>query len=138
MKTSVGILLTGALLVAPIPLSFEAVGEEQKAAAGQESEWEFNGDVEVGGRAFIKRPPSGYGFGSTGVPLTAKQTDSRAKFEEYGEIKPGLFLDHAYLGLAKKDGTYTTDLWITNPGFNNQNYLLQMSRPGNSSFFMRG
>jgi MtrB/PioB family decaheme-associated outer membrane protein len=129
MKTSVGILVTGALLIVPAALSSRAVGQEQNSGFVF-PDWEFHGEVEAGWRAFIEGPPSGYGFGPTGVPLTAKQTDSRAKFEEYGAVEPGFYLEKLYFGGKAKDSSFGFDFWAKDVGNNNQNYLLELSRPG--------
>lgn len=93
--------------------------------------WYFFGDLEFGGRAFIERPPSG--FGRAPPPdnwLTPRTSTSRAKFEEYGEIPPGLFLDYLHAGAGTKDGVYLFDVWAQNAGYNNQSYYLNFSKIG--------
>jgi MtrB/PioB family decaheme-associated outer membrane protein len=96
-----------------------------------ESGWEYRGEIEAGGRFFIDRPPSG--FGRAPAPdnwLTPRTSESRAKLEEYGAIKPGLFLDYVNLGFATKDGRYDIDFWAQNAGQNNQFYSLDIAKIG--------
>ena len=83
-----------------------------KAPAADVVGWYFFGDIEVGGRAFIQRPPTG--FGRAPPPdnwLTPRTSESRAKFEEYGELRRGFFLDHLHLGAGTKNGVYAIDVW---------------------------
>jgi MtrB/PioB family decaheme-associated outer membrane protein len=94
-----------------------------KAAPADVVGWYFFGDVEVGGRALIQDPPSG--FGRAPAPdnwLTPRTTESRAKFEEYGEIRPGFFIDHLYIGGGSKDGIYRFDVWTQNAGYNDASF----------------
>lgn len=133
-KTRRAILLSGTLLIAAIPLcgalaqTTPPVGPN---ATGVESGWEYYGEIEAGGRILIDGPPSGFGR----VPgpvywLTPQTTQSRAKFEEFGEIKSGFFIDYLNLGAASKDGRYTVDFWAENIGRNNQFYSLDLAKVG--------
>lgn len=111
---SVAIASTGALAADAL------VVKEPAAEAG----WYYNGGFEVGARWFIERPPSG--FGRAPAPdnwLTPRTTDSIAKFEEYGEIPRGLYLDWFQLQSGSNDGRYVVNIWGQNVGRNNQEYL---------------
>jgi MtrB/PioB family decaheme-associated outer membrane protein len=153
-------LLMGAALIAMVPFEAQAVAQEQDVAEAQDGteaqngtevvptadvdetleeeavveapigEHEFFGDIVMGWRAFIDRPPSGFGFGPDGVPLTAKQTQSRAKFEQFGEVPEGVFLEHLHLGAATADGSLVADFRASHVGYNNQNYVAQLYQPG--------
>lgn len=125
MKARSGVLAASALLIAALPLSSKAVAQSQYT-------WgEFHGEVEVGGRVFIQRPPTG--FGRAPAPdnwLTPRTSESRAKFEEYGAIKPGLYVDTLRIWSLTKDGLYGFDFGAENIGFNNQSYYLDLSKAG--------
>ena len=92
--------------------------------------WYFYGDVEVGGRAYIQKPPTGFG---RALPpdnwLTPRTTESIAKFWEYGEIPQGLFVDHIWVGVGTRDGLYSVDVFAKDVGYNNQSYYVTME-PG--------
>ncbi len=128
------ILSAGLAMAALTAVSFPATAADQivKApAAVVESGWYFHGEVEAGWRTFIDRPPTG--FGRAPAPdnwLTPRTSDSRAKFEEYGAIKPGPFLDTLHLWGGSKDGLYGIDFWAKNIGYNNQSYYLDLSKAG--------
>jgi MtrB/PioB family decaheme-associated outer membrane protein len=119
-------------------------------AAPQAADWYYYGALETGGRFVIDRPPSGFGTTSassnglcpvptvTGVAttcfLTPAQTQSRAKFEEYGDVLSSPFLDWINLQAGTRDGRFSLDVWARNVGLNNQNYNLTLSRPGQDYF----
>ena len=93
-------------------------------AVPAEPGWYFNGGMEVGARFFIERPPSG--FGRAPPPdnwLTPRTTDSIAKFEEYGAVPRGVYLDWLRLQSGSNDGQYVVNFWARNIGRNNQEYL---------------
>ncbi len=92
--------------------------------------WYFTGEIEAGGRAFIERPPSGFGYNSSGNFLLPTQTDSRAKFEQYGKVPPGLFLDWFYLEAGSKDGRYNVDVWGKDVGVNAQSFGFDFAQNG--------
>jgi MtrB/PioB family decaheme-associated outer membrane protein len=92
--------------------------------------WYFNGELEAGVRAFIQRPPSGFGYNANGRFLLPTQTDSRAKFEEYGKIPPGVFLDWIYLDAGSKDGRYRFNFVGKDVGYNAQKYEFNFSEAG--------
>ena len=149
------LLLVGTIALATVPFS-EALAAEwdippQTAPAPTDSvlliakEWYYYGGLEAGSRVVFDRPPSGFGttlassggncsVGDTSVVttcfLTASQTESRAKFEEYGRIASGAFLDWVNLQAGTKDGRYAFDFWGRSVGLNNQSYTLDVSNPG--------
>jgi MtrB/PioB family decaheme-associated outer membrane protein len=108
-------------------------------------EWYFHGGLEAGARFVFDRPPSGFGYtpmsaggdctvgGASVVTtcfLTASQTQSRAKFEEYGKVPNAPFLDWINLQAGTYDGRYALDFWGRSVGLNNQSYTLDVSNPG--------
>ena len=112
-------------------------------------DWYYFGGLEAGWRTVFDRPPSGFGTTSassggtcavggasvvTTCFLTASQTQSRAKFEEYGNIPNGPFLDWINLQTGTKNGTFAFDFWGRSVGLNNQSYSLDVSRPGEQYF----
>ena len=93
--------------------------------------WWNEGYLEVGGRIFIERPPSGFGRAPPPANwLTPRTTDSRAKFEEYGEVPPGPLIDEVWIRALSNDGLYGVSFWARNIGLNNQTYYLNLSKAG--------
>ncbi|MBI3079184.1 MAG: MtrB/PioB family decaheme-associated outer membrane protein [Deltaproteobacteria bacterium] len=78
----------------------------------------LSSETEVGGRVFIDRP--------------AKR--DRGKFEEYGDVPGGIFLENLRLGLDSKDDRYSLEIRARNAGVNNQNFQLRSSRIGRYAF----
>jgi len=118
-------LLFGALLIATVAPSAALAADSEDAG------WDSGGGIEAGGRIFIDRPPSG--FGRAPPPdnwLTPRTSESRAKFEEYGEIRPGLFVDTLNYWAMSKNGLYAVDFWAKDIGFNNQSYTFDWSKAG--------
>jgi MtrB/PioB family decaheme-associated outer membrane protein len=160
LETRRKVLLAGTILVATAAASaaFAAdmplVAKSVPEAVG----WYFYGGFEAGGRFVFDQPPSGFGFtsasggnppncvvgttGTVGTPpnthtetitkcfLTASQTNSRAKFEEYGKIPTAPFLDWINLQAGTLDGKYAVDFWGRSVGLNNQSYYLDASQIG--------
>lgn len=141
------ILLAGAMLVIAVPpRAFAADQDVFTKAPPAPTGWYFNGGLEAGGRYVFNRPPSGFGdtnvsggggctvaAGPPGVTrcfLTPSQVDSRAKFEEYGAIRSGLFLDYGNVSFGTLDGRYAFDLWLRNVGNNNQSYTFDAAKIG--------
>jgi MtrB/PioB family decaheme-associated outer membrane protein len=91
--------------------------------------WWYEGYLDVGYRVFIERPPSGFGRAPPPANwLTPRTTDSRAKFEEYGEVPPGPFVDTVWMRALSNDGLYGVAFWARNIGYNNQAYYLDLSK----------
>ena len=126
------ILLTGVMLAAVKASAALAADATVAVRAPPEVvSWYFYGDVEVGGRAYIEKPPTG--FGRAPPPnnwLTPKTSESIAKFWEYGEIPAGFFVDHIWLGTGTKDGLYSIDVWAQDVGYNNQSYYATLMKVG--------
>ncbi len=102
-----------------------------KAPPAAETGWYYYGELDAGLLGYIQKPPSGFGYGGPyGSFLLPTQTNSIAKFEEYGKIPAGLFLDWFYLGAGSKDGKYSFDAWGRNVGYNNQSYGLDFAQNG--------
>jgi len=135
LKRRRSILLLGTVLIAGFPLSgafaAETAAPAVSAAVPEWPQWYFYGGLEAGDRIFGERPPSG--FGRSGPPdnwLTPLTTQSRAKFEEYGQVRPGAFLDWINLQAGTTDGRYAYDFWGRSIGINNQSYTLDASELG--------
>jgi MtrB/PioB family decaheme-associated outer membrane protein len=119
------LLLSSAMLIAIAALSGARAGDSEDAG------WVSGGSIEAGGRIFIDRPPTG--FGKVPPPdnwLTPRTSESRANFEEYGEIPPGLFIDTFNYWAMSKNGLYAIDFWAKDIGFNNQSYSFDWSKAG--------
>lgn len=132
LKAQTAILLSGAMaiVVGASSAAWAADASPILKAPAPEQGWYAEGELEAGARAFIQRPGSGFGYGAGGNFLLPKQTDSRAKFEEYGRIPPGLFLDWIYLNAGSKDGRYSFNAWGKNVGVNSQSYGLDLAQNG--------
>uniref|UniRef100_Q07TE6 Putative outer membrane protein n=1 Tax=Rhodopseudomonas palustris (strain BisA53) TaxID=316055 RepID=Q07TE6_RHOP5 len=88
----------------------------------------FSGEFEVGGRAFIKRPPK------SAFPWLDGNRNNRSKFEEYGEVPPGFFAEYLRLTTQTNDGMYWHELRADNIGYNNQRYIFDYSKAGEHYF----
>ena len=135
LKKRRSILLVGTILIAAVPISGAFAAEQAapavSAPAPEWPKWYFYGGLEAGDRFFGERP--GSGFGRAPPPanwLTPVTTQSRAKFEEYGEVRPGAFLDWINLQAGTTDGRYAYDFWGRSVGLNNQSYSLDASELG--------
>ncbi len=133
LKKRRSILLLGTILVAAVPFSGAFAAEKPVAAAAvpEWPQWYFYGGLETGDRFFGDRP--GSGFGKAPPPanwLTPVTAQSRAKFEEYGQVLPGAFLDWINLQAGTTDGRYAYDFWGRSVGINNQSYTLDASELG--------
>ncbi len=115
MKQSAKLLLSNALLIAPWLLLAPVAAAQE--APEQTGETRFGGEVSLGLRAFSDRP------GPT----------ERAKFEQYGEMPPGLFIDEAHLFTEANHGPLW-ELWASDVGLNNQHYLMRFFDPGDYYF----
>ncbi|HEX9072983.1 MAG TPA: MtrB/PioB family decaheme-associated outer membrane protein [Pseudolabrys sp.] len=131
LKSRTTLLLAGAMaIVAGSSSGVWAADVNVSPISPPPEGWYFNGELEAGVRAFIQRPPSGFGRNSSGNFLLPTQTDSRAKFQEYGEIRPGLFLDWIYLNVGSNDGRYRFNFLGTDVGYNAQRYEFDFSEAG--------
>ena len=95
-----------------------------------EQGWYFNGGFEAGGRWYAERPGTGFGYDPSGAFLLPTQTESRAKYEEYGKVPPGVFLDWINLDFGSNDGRYRFNFWGDDVGYNAQSYTLDFSEAG--------
>ncbi len=130
-------LLAGTMLAAMAPVSPTLAADVPVVVAPAEPVgWYFWGGMEAGGRIVLQQPPSGFGRAPPPINwLTQKTTDSRAKFEEYGDIPSGVFLDWINLNGGTFDGRFAYDLWARNVGLNNQSYSIDVARPGEQYFW---
>lgn len=108
IRFSWGVFLMTALLL--LPAAGFAETEEERVR--------LSGEVEVGGRVFIDRPSE----------------EDRGKFEEYGEVPAGPFLENLYLRVDRADDRYFLELKAREIGEEDQNFLLRSVRPGRSLF----
>lgn len=83
--------------------------------------WWSEGTIESGGRFFLNNP-SRNGSNYLGQ-------NSLAKYYEYTDIKPGAFLG-GYMRAGSKDGTYGAGFWADNAGYNDQRFMLDVSKLG--------
>ena len=81
------------------------------------------GGIEAGGRFYLDSRPS--------------QKD-RAKFEEYRDMSPGLFLLGANLRLSRPDESLFGEFGGSKWGFSDQDYYLSFGRSGPGSSTSRG
>ena len=132
LKARTAILLAGAAAIVAGSASGAWAADVSPIlkAPAPEQGWYTNGEIEAGARAFIQRPGSGFGYGPGGNFLLPTQTDSRAKFEEYGNIPQGLFLDWLYLTAGTNDGRFNFDGWGKNVGVNSQSYGFDFAQNG--------
>ena len=133
LKARRAILLAGTVSIIPFAGVLAADQPVLKAPVPEVVSWYFFGGFEAGDRFFIDRPPSG--FGRAPPPdnwLTPRTTESRAKFEEYGEVRPGPFLDWINLNAGTTDGRYAFDFWGRSVGRNNQSYNLDVAAVGHT------
>jgi MtrB/PioB family decaheme-associated outer membrane protein len=145
MRVSGGILLSGTLLLAAVPVSFEALAADLEVApVAPESAFDYHGAAEFGWTYFTNRPPSYPGACSVSpVPnpaavskvvnptgITCPGLNNRAGYQTYGNVPSGGFLDFANLSVGTKDGLYLAEVWAQHVGNNNQSYLLELSKAG--------
>ncbi len=90
------------------------------------------GDIEAGGRYFIERPKD---TGTTWTTPSIQRPDQQSiqKFEEYGEVPQGAYLERLSVGGQTKDAEYFTDLRATDIGLNNQRYIFDWGKTGEIS-----
>jgi len=78
----------------------------------------LEGEIEAGGRAFIKRPSS----------------TERAKFEEYRDLSPGLVLQGLNLRLSRPDESLFGEFGGSKWSYSDQDYYLSVGRLGTWQF----
>ncbi len=96
------------------PAEPAAPAKTEEPAAEETPAVEVHGQFGFGLRLFLDQP-------------TPRE---RWKFEQYGEVPSGFFLQDAFIEAVTDDG-YVASLWATHPGLNNQNFLFQVADPGN-------
>ncbi len=120
MRFSATVLLSGATLLAPAAGLSQEAKKDSKAETKTEEQVEekedsgFHGEVDVGGRVFVKRP----------------KHEDRAKFEEYGSVKPGPVIDTFNVLIESKNAAAVVELHAKNAGYNNQFYFAEIYAPG--------
>jgi hypothetical protein len=90
------------------------------------------GDIEFGGRYFIQRPKDA---GTAWLTPSIQRPDSQsiAKFEEYGKVPEGAYLERLNIGGQTKDAEYFVDLRAYDVGNNNQRYIFDWAKTGEIS-----
>lgn len=111
----------------PTPPLWPAVVTDEiaKEHGGVES-W---GNIEAGARFFIERPPTSAPAWTT-PSIQRPQAQSIAKYEEYGNVPEGLYLERFYVGGQTKDAEYYVDLRATDVGNNNQRFIFDWAETG--------
>ena len=92
-----------------------------------------NGVLEAAANFFVPKAPQWLWQNSQFPPfwLTPNTTDSIAKFDEYGKLPQGPFLEELAIHAGRKDGTFAVDMWADNVGQTDfQNYYLRFYEPG--------
>jgi MtrB/PioB family decaheme-associated outer membrane protein len=106
-----------------------AIADEIAKENGGVESW---GDIEFGGRWFLQRPKSG-GTAWLTPGLARPDAQSMAKFEEYGKVPEGAYLERLTVGGQTKDAEYFADLRATDVGNNNQRFIFDWGRTGVAS-----
>ena len=95
-----------------------------------EQGWYFHGGFDVGGRFYAQKPDSGFGYNADGSFLLPTQTESIAKYQEYGKTPAGLFMDWIHLNVGSNDGRYRFNFWGKDVGYDAQSYQFDFSEAG--------
>jgi hypothetical protein len=136
MKVRGRIILTGILSITVGSVAcYGAMAQDKtsmKDGAAPESGFETWGDIEFGGRWYIERPRE---IGRAWVTPSRERPDpqSIAKFEEYGKVPEGAYLERLNVGGQTKDAEYFVDLRATDVGNNNQRYIFDWGKTGDIS-----
>jgi MtrB/PioB family decaheme-associated outer membrane protein len=103
-----------------------AITDEIAAENGGVESW---GDIEFGGRWYVERPRE---VGRAWVTPSIQRPDAQsiAKFEEYGKVPEGAYLERLTIGGQTKDAQYFVDLRATDVGNNNQRYIFDWAKTG--------
>ncbi len=99
------------IFLAVMFLPFTPVGGVAQVTLG---DYTLSGDISLGGRFFIDQPNHA----------------SRGYFEEYIPYPTGILLDEFYAVLANKDGSEYYKIFIRDPGYRDQDFLLQAGKIG--------
>jgi MtrB/PioB family decaheme-associated outer membrane protein len=148
MKVHGKLLLTGILSVTVGSVAcYSAMAQDQAGAEQTQPLWpaaitdniatehggvESWGDIEAGGRYFIQRPKDG---GTPWLTPSIQRPDKQsiAKFEEYGAVREGAYLERLNVGGQTKDAEYFVDLRATDVSNNNQRYVFDWAKTGEIS-----
>lgn len=114
MKTA-RLLSLSALAIAALLFVAAPAGAQETAESADAPR--LAGEIVLNWRAFADRPDA---------------TD-RAKFEQYGEMPPGLFIDEAHIFTQANRGPLF-EAWASNVGLNNQRYQMRYFDPGDYYF----
>lgn len=95
-----------------------------------EQGWYFHGGFDVGGRFYAQKPDSGFGYNANGTFQLPTQTESIAKYEEYGKVPAGLFMDWIKLDIGSNDGRYRFNFLGKDVGYDAQSYKFDFSEAG--------
>jgi hypothetical protein len=112
MRCGFGAALSSLLLSGILLLPLQATGQVEVLGL------KASGEGEVGGRIFVNRPSKA----------------DRAKFEEYRDIPPGVFLERLRLRLESQDGSYSLELGARDAGEEDQNFFLRGAKLGQYAF----
>ena len=86
------------------------------------------GNIEVGGRYFISKPGNPVPWSDPTKPNPNKK--NMAKFEEYGNVPQGAYLETLQVGGQTKDSGWFADLRANDVGNNNQRYIFDWAKTG--------
>ena len=86
------------------------------------------GNIEVGGRYFIAKPGNVVPWNDYSKPNPNKK--NMAKFEEYGNVREGAYLETLQVGGQTKDSGWFADLRANDVGNNNQRYIFDWAKTG--------
>jgi MtrB/PioB family decaheme-associated outer membrane protein len=96
-------------------------------APAADTGWWTHGEIEFGVRGFTSAPPrNGSGAYNSNV---WQQGGNLASYYEYSDIAPDAF-GGGHLATGTNDGLYQVDLWANNIGYEDQSYLLTLSKIG--------
>jgi len=136
------LLLTSAAFTVATAMPFSARAADVPAKAPppvpvEDSGWAYSGEFEAGWRTFVKRPPHS-AFPWSGAtytnPASQGARNNTSKFEEYGDVPPGLYAEYLRATLETKDGIWWNELRADNIGNNNQRYVFDAIKTGEHYF----
>jgi MtrB/PioB family decaheme-associated outer membrane protein len=133
LKARAVILLAGAMAIAAGSATSAGAADVMPVKAEPapvDQGWYFHGGFDVGGRFYAQKPDDGTGKNANGTFLLPTQTESIAKYEEYGKIPAGLFMDWIKLDIGSNDGRYRFNFLGKDVGYDAQSYKLDFSEAG--------